>query len=306
MSRTTRKNSHADGQSGGGGENIEKPAYNFKEDRQKIMGEDKFMTPPQGFGMGATTSPAQAGKVHGFTAGGRERAVTKRFVINDEEAMIQEARRLDMEVKQYDILLKRAKVEAMQIELEKLSTEKIILSGNPDLCDRDGQIDRARRRDLLTIVVPDFKRGDAGKALNSITNFNTELRACGLEAVAYLDENGSTEEEADLGTLVQRLVSKDFFIVASVRAEFGERGGLGSEIMQHLRDYFVNPLVYESTDAETELLKINWKKLMEGDGTAIKADLKKVWAIIKLMPKVEKEPKLAGSSMSSAARRRRF
>ena len=80
------------------------------------------------------------------------------------------------------------------------------------------------------------------------------LRACGLEAVAYLvlDEVGSTEEEVDLGTLVQRLVSKASEVVASMRAEFGEQGGRGSEMMRHVRDYFVNPLVYESTDAETE------------------------------------------------------
>ena len=43
---------------------------------------------------------------------------------------------------------------------------------------------------MLKIVVPDFKQGDADEVLNSITNFNTVLRACGLEAVAYLDETG--------------------------------------------------------------------------------------------------------------------
>ena len=139
---------------------------------------------------------------------------------------------------------------------------------------------------LLKIVVPDFKRGDADEVLNSVTNFNYVLRTCGLEAVAYLDEVGSAEEVVDLGTLVQRLVSKDSEVVASMRAEFGERGGRGSEMMRHLRDYFVNlQLVYESTDAETELLKIDWKKLMSGDGTSVKAGLDKVWAILKLMPK---------------------
>lgn len=77
--------------------------------------------------------------------------------------------------------------------------------------------------------------------------------------MAYFDKVGSTEpeEEADLGTLVQRVVSKDSEVVASMRAEFGERGGRGSEMMRHLRDNFVDPLVYESTDAETELLKVN-------------------------------------------------
>ena len=50
--------------------------------------------------------------------------------------------------------------------------------------------------------------GDADEVLNSIANFNTVLRACGLESVEYMDEDGSAEDEVDLGTLVQRLVAK--------------------------------------------------------------------------------------------------
>ena len=80
----------------------------------------------------------------------------------------------------------------------------------------------------------------------------------------------------DLGTLVQRPVSKDFEVVTSMRADFGERGQRGSEMMRHLRDHFVDPIVYESTDAETGLLKIDWKIMMEGDGIQIKAALDKV------------------------------
>ena len=49
------------------------------------------MTPLQGKGMGATTSPEQAGLIQGFSAGGGE-AVTKKFVISDEEAMVEELR----------------------------------------------------------------------------------------------------------------------------------------------------------------------------------------------------------------------
>ena len=71
---------------------------------------------------------------------------------------------------------------------------------------------------MLKITVPEFKRGDADEVLNSVTNFNTVLRACGLEAVAYMDEAGSAEDEVDLGTLVQRLVAKDAEVVASMRA----------------------------------------------------------------------------------------
>jgi hypothetical protein len=126
----------------------------------------------------------------------------------------------------------------------------------------------------------DFKRGDADEVLNSIANFNCVLKACDLEAVAYFYKVRSVDEEMDLGTLVHRLVSNDFEVVASMRAEFGERGGRGSEMMRHLRDYFVDPIVHESTDAETELLKIDWKIMMEGDGIKIKAALDKVWVSV--------------------------
>ena len=46
--------------------------------------------------------------------------------------------------------------------------------------------------------------------------------------------------------------------------------------MRHLRDNFIDSLMYESTGAESELLKIDWKKMMDGDGTKIKAALDKV------------------------------
>ena len=162
-------------------------SYNFEESLEKSLGEDTFMTSLQGFGMGKTTSPEQAGMTHGITAGGAG-AVTKKFVINDEGVMIEEMRRLEMEVKHYEIMLKRAKVEAMKVELEKLSPEKIFLSGITDKHDREGQGNRARRRDMLKITVPEFKRVDADEVLNFATNFNTVLRACGPEAVAYQDE----------------------------------------------------------------------------------------------------------------------
>ena len=131
---------------------------------------------------------------------------------------------------------------------------------------------------MRKIVMSDFTRGDADEVLNSIANFNC-VRPRGRGA--YFDKVGSAEEEMDLGTLVQRLMSKDFEVVESMRAEFSERGGRGSKMMRHLRDYFVDPIVYESTDAETELLKVDdWKQMMEGDGIKLKAALDKVWVSV--------------------------
>ena len=80
-----------------------------------------------------------------------------RLVLGVEEAMIEEARRLDMEVKQYDILLKRARLEAMRAELEKLSPKKTTLSSISDQRDRSEQVVQGHRRDMLKIIVPDFR-----------------------------------------------------------------------------------------------------------------------------------------------------
>ena len=97
---------------------------NFKMGRENITGEDEYMTPLQGIGMGATTSPTQSELVQGFSAGGGGGAVTKKIAIDDEEEMAEEEKRLEMEVRQYEMLLKRTQLEAMQIELEKLSPKK--------------------------------------------------------------------------------------------------------------------------------------------------------------------------------------
>ena len=74
-------------------------------------------------------------------------------------------------------------------------------------------------------------------------------------------------------------MSKDFEVVASMRAEFGERGGTGSQMMRHLRDNFVNTLVYESADAEVDLQHVNWDEVMKGGGTAINTSLDTVLAL---------------------------
>ena len=110
---------------------------------------------------------------------------------------------------------------------------------------------------MLKVEVGVFTRGDANEVLNSIANFNIAVKACGLEAVSHFERIGSAEEEDDLATLLGRFLSKDFEVVASMREEFDERDGTGSQMMRHLRDNFVNTLVYESTDAEVDLQQVN-------------------------------------------------
>ena len=246
----------------------------------------EFKTPHEGKGATPSRSTPTPGEhLPGLWAGSGG-LMTKKFGI-DEETLIEEEKRLELEMRHCEMILKRVKLDAMKNEISKLSLEKINKTGlsvTSDQQDKAGLAIQARRREMLKVAISDFKRGDADEAMNSIANFNVVLKACGLETVAYFEETGSKDEEVDLGTLVRRFVSKDYDVVASMRAEFGERGGKGSEMMRHLRECFINPLVYESTDAETELLNVDWQAMMELDGTKIKAALDKVWAITKLMP----------------------
>ena len=109
---------------------------------------------------------------------------------------------------------------------------------------------------LFKIDAPVSETPDAIKAAHDMEVREME-REREREREGGVGRDGTEDEETDLDTLVRRFVSKDFEVVASMRAGFGKRGGQGSEIMRHLRDNFVDPLVYESTDAETELLKID-------------------------------------------------
>ena len=124
-----------------------------------------YVTPHQGIEVGVTTRPTPVGLYQGSTAGGGAGAImTKKFAINDEEMLVEEERRLALEVRHYEIMLKRAQVESMKDEIDKLSLKKAYLNVSSGSRDGGGQVGQARRREMLKVVVPDFKRGDADEA----------------------------------------------------------------------------------------------------------------------------------------------
>ena len=85
-----------------------------------------YVTPHQGIEIGVTTRPTctPVGLNQGSTAGGGARGImTKKFAINDEEMLVEEERRLcfvALEVRHYEIMLKRAQVDSMKDEIDKL------------------------------------------------------------------------------------------------------------------------------------------------------------------------------------------
>ena len=205
--------------------------------------------------------------------------------IEENETLEERSTALGKQILMYENLVKAQRVAKLKREFEGLVAEEIVFSGNSGLS-QEAQINRSRRVNMLKVEVGTFMRGDADEVLNLIANFNIAVKACGLKAISYSERIGTEEEEEeDLATLlVVVFVSKDFQVVASMRAEFGERGGRGSQTMKHLRDNFVDSLVYESTDPEVDLQRVNLDEVMRGGGTEIKTDLDKVWALTKLMP----------------------
>jgi hypothetical protein len=204
--------------------------------------------------------------------------------IEDTETLEERSTMLDNQILMYANLVKAQRVAKLKREFEGLVAEESVYSGKADLRQQGMRDNRGRRVDMLKVEVGIFRRGTSDEVLNSIANFNIAVKACGLEAVSYSERIGTVEEEVDLATLLGRFVSKDHQVVASMRAEFGERGGSGSQMMRHLRDNFVDSLVYESTDPEVDLQQVNWVSVMKGGGTEIKTSLDKVWAMTKLMP----------------------
>ena len=65
----------------------------------------EYNTPENGLGIGVTTRPTPTRGVPGVSAGGGG-AMTKKFVINDEETLVEEEKRLELEVRHYEMLLK--------------------------------------------------------------------------------------------------------------------------------------------------------------------------------------------------------
>ena len=96
-----------------------------------------YETLQKGLGIGAATRPTPLG-FPGLSAGGGGGAITKKSVINDEEMLVEEEKRLELEVRHYEMLLTRAQVESMRNGINKLSLQKTNLSGFQDSRDRGG------------------------------------------------------------------------------------------------------------------------------------------------------------------------
>ena len=89
---------------------------------------------------------------------------------------------MESTVRHYEMLLKRAQLESMKFELGELSLQKIYQSGFSALGCTDQRWTRylqARCREMLKVVVADFKRGDADEVLHCIVKFNIVLKAWG-------------------------------------------------------------------------------------------------------------------------------
>ena len=68
-----------------------------------------YETPHKGLGIGVMTRPTPVGLIPGLSAGGGG-VMTNKFAIDEEDMLVEEEKRLALEVRHYEMLLKRAQV----------------------------------------------------------------------------------------------------------------------------------------------------------------------------------------------------
>ena len=105
---------------------------------------------------------------------------------------------MEEELKRYEVMIKAARLRKMKAAFEQVSLEENCLFGSGLSGQRlnvgQGRVDhQARRREMFKLLVGNFKRGDAADVMNSVANFNVVLKVCGLEAVVYLESDGTDE-----------------------------------------------------------------------------------------------------------------
>ena len=119
------------------------------EARVEVSNPFEYETQEEGLAIGSITRPTSL-CFTGLSAGG-EGAIIKKVLIDDEEKLVEEKRRLVFEVMHYEVRLKRARLKAMKSELGKLSLEEMYLSGFSDW--RYRQADEVREADCRKKVL---------------------------------------------------------------------------------------------------------------------------------------------------------
>ena len=103
--------------------------------------KSEYKTSQMEVSRGTTTCPTSLGS----SATG---VVGKYGGTEEDENLTEGMRRLEVEIKRYEIMLKRAQLENMQSELDKILLKKIYLSGFLDSRHKGGR-DQVRRREMI-------------------------------------------------------------------------------------------------------------------------------------------------------------
>mgnify|MGYP001440583096 CR=1 FL=1 len=102
------------------------------------------------------------------------------------------------------------------------------------------------------VNVPPIVHSSPAEAENSLWAFYGVCDALDLLDVAKGDKEGTAAQQKQLGRLVRRWTGGDKNISTSLRTQFGQDGGSGSEMVNHVINHLVKPRVTQFADAEAE------------------------------------------------------
>ena len=135
------------------------------------------------------------------------------------------------------------------------------------------------------VDVPKIEHASSADAENSLWAFFGACDVLGLLQVAKGDKEGTAAQQKQLGRLVRRWTKEDKAISTSLRTQFGQDGGSGSEMTNHVINHFITPRVSQYADAEAELEAYSWNKLFSSSPEVMKAMMDDIINLLHRQPR---------------------
>jgi len=156
--------------------------------------------------------------------------------------------------------MKESAEQAKNISFLTSALAKVVKQAKPESADPSQAM-----REMMDakVNIKAMKRATSVEVENSEHHFKGALDQMGLLAIAMGEKEGSVEEEKRLSRAAMRWVGDDERIVSSIRTKLGS-GAKGTILCEHIKAYFIQPMVGDASDAEKKFKAFDYKAMYGG------------------------------------------
>ena len=139
--------------------------------------------------------------------------------------------------------------------------------------------------DVLRLQVATLDLSSEEASQNSFFLLNNQLQALpplldvarGLRPATHL-------ADSKLRAIVMKFISTCPQVVTDVRTRFGNSGGSGAEILDHVQHFWVEHLENDENDAEQDLNDFEWTAVFSGKARELQAKMQQFFEIVSRLP----------------------